>query len=127
MFSRFTGAYQSEKTSQEQVSDKAAAGIAALAKLVQIVGKDSGTQVKPDFRVVTCHDHLATCSWACQGCTIRQNLNCPCTPRCTIPSGVAGSCAGSQGSARSCRQNEPHRSGVSRKESWQHFTCYMVI
>lgn len=60
MFSRFTGAYQSEKTSQEQVSDKAAAGVAALAKLVQIVGKDSGTQVKPGIVVVTCHNRLAT-------------------------------------------------------------------
>ena len=46
MLSRLTGAYQSEKASQEQVSDKAAAGITALAKLVQIVGKDCGTQVK---------------------------------------------------------------------------------
>lgn len=46
MLSRLTGAYQSEKASQEQVSDKAAAGVTALAKLVQIVGKDCGTQVK---------------------------------------------------------------------------------
>ena len=114
MFSRFTGAYQSEKASQEQVSDKAAAGVTALAKLVQIVGKDSGTQVKPD--VVTCHNRLATCSWACHVCTMRQNVeDCPCTPRCTIPLGVAGACAGSQGSARSCRQNEPYRTGMSRK------------
>ena len=45
MLSRLTGAYQSEKASQEQVSDKTAAGVTALAKLVQIVGKDCGTQV----------------------------------------------------------------------------------
>ncbi|KAL0049164.1 hypothetical protein WJX82_007930 [Trebouxia sp. C0006] len=44
MLSRLTGAYQSEKASQEQVSDKAAAGVTALAKLVQIIGKDCGTQ-----------------------------------------------------------------------------------
>lgn len=45
MLYRITG-YQTEKASQEQVSDKAAAGITALTKLIQIVGKDSGTKVK---------------------------------------------------------------------------------
>ncbi|DBA92205.1 TPA: hypothetical protein ACH3X1_015914 [Trebouxia sp. C0004] len=44
MLSRLTGACQSEKASQEQVSDKAAAGVTALVKLVQIVGKDCGAQ-----------------------------------------------------------------------------------
>ena len=46
MLSRITGANQTEKVSQEQVSDKAAAGVTALARLVQIVRKDSGTQVQ---------------------------------------------------------------------------------
>ena len=46
MFSRITGSNQSQKASQEQVSDKAAAGVTALAKLIQVVGKDSGSQVR---------------------------------------------------------------------------------
>ena len=45
MFSRIIGSQQTERTSQEQVSDKAAAGVTALAKLVHTVGADSGIQV----------------------------------------------------------------------------------
>ena len=45
MLSRIKGTTQTEKASQEQVSDKAAAGVTALARLVQIVRKDSGSKV----------------------------------------------------------------------------------
>lgn len=45
MFSRILGSQQTEKGSQEQVSDKAAAGVTALAKLVYAVGADTGIQV----------------------------------------------------------------------------------
>lgn len=46
MLSRITGVIQTEKVSQEQVSDKAGAGVTALARLIQVVRKDSGTQVQ---------------------------------------------------------------------------------
>ena len=44
MLSRIIG--QTEKASQEQVSDKAAAAVSALAKLVHSVSTDSGVQVQ---------------------------------------------------------------------------------
>ena len=68
MLSRLTGAYQSKKASQEQVSDKAAAGVTALAKLVQIIGKDCGTQVKA---VAAGYRQLAlVLPWDCSPCQI---------------------------------------------------------
>ncbi|KAL3156966.1 hypothetical protein ABBQ38_001224 [Trebouxia sp. C0009 RCD-2024] len=45
MFSRIGGSNQTEKASQKQVSDKAAAGVTAVTRLVQAVRKDSGTKV----------------------------------------------------------------------------------
>ena len=45
MFSRITGSHQSQKASQEQVSDKVAAGVTALTKLIQVVGKEGDSQV----------------------------------------------------------------------------------
>ena len=51
MWSLITGSPQTEKASQEQVSDKAAAGVTALARLIQIVRKDSGSKVHANVTV----------------------------------------------------------------------------
>ena len=95
MLSRLTGAYQSEKASQEQVSDKAAAGVTALAKLVQIIGKDCGTQVKA---VAAGYRQLAlVLPWDCSPCQIsavnvfKHRATTTCYMQC-----VAGACAVSQ-------------------------------
>jgi hypothetical protein len=95
MLSRLTGAYQSEKASQEQVSDKAAAGVTALAKLVQIVGKDCGTQVKAaaaGYRQLACiHRRIAHPARFLLFMCSQYRSNTTCYMHC-----VAGACAGSQ-------------------------------
>lgn len=91
MLSRLTGAHQSEKASQEQVSDKAAAGVTALAKLVQIIGKHCGTQVKA---VAAGYRQLALIlPWDCSPWQISA-VNVSTTTR--YMQSVAGACAGSQ-------------------------------
>ena len=67
MLSRITGSNQTEKAGQEQVSDKAAAGVTALTRLVQIVRKDSGTKVQG----ITC---LPECSQAGLSVLVTQKL-----------------------------------------------------
>lgn len=58
MFSRLVGGQQTEKASQDQVSDKAAAGVTALAKLVRTVGADSGFQVRLDDQIASVSSRL---------------------------------------------------------------------
>ncbi len=83
MLSHITGSYQTEKASQEQFSDKAAAGVAALAKLIQIVGKDSDSKVERellcaaavnDSNMTSSPDSARTRSW-CNVCLLQSTVH----------------------------------------------------